>query len=59
MKDFGVEITVRLQVSARNQDQADERAAKVTEWMTIEAPKQSQGWVGTAEYEVTSVEEAT
>lgn len=60
MPEFSVVITATIAITARNMDQADERAQQITEWLDYEPPKGkpwAQGEQG-VEWVVQEIDEA-
>ena len=45
MKDFTVEFTITIPITAHNEEQAEERANLMQEWVKLEAPKTAK-WIG-------------
>lgn len=56
-KDYNVTISFTIPITARNQDQAEERAGQLQDWIKLDSPK-SKPWFGDMEVNDTQVEEA-
>ena len=61
MPDYVVTFTARVSYTARNKDQAQERADQIGDWLKTELvlpDKRSRPWLGDLESEQDSFEEA-
>ena len=61
MPDYVVTFTARVSFTARNEDQAQERADQIGEWVTTELvlpDKRKRPWLGDLETEQENFEEA-
>ena len=56
MKDYLVTVTISTSIRARNQEEAQERADRITEWLKVEAPKSAR-WFGDYDIEAQVEEE--
>lgn len=57
MKDYTVTLTATIQITAKGEDQAEDRSQEVQEWLTFSPPKRAK-WAGDFSIDDTSVEEA-
>lgn len=57
MKDFSVSIMLTIPISARNEDQAADRAVEMQDWIKWDPPKKVK-WAGDVDYGDPEVEEA-
>lgn len=56
MKNFNVTITLYIPITACNEEQAQERADMIQEWLSIK-PTTTAKWLGDQDCEVTVEEE--
>ena len=57
MKDYSIEITVTIPITARNEEQAQERAELLLDCIKFEGPKRAK-WYGDVDFGDPAVEEA-